>query len=453
MWWRKEHKKNQVKKESQQGRDQWWIWSREAMKWLHQRYLLLHQKALGKPDTKVSILWARKLRSTLERWDPLYTHTHQATQNEMLMKLGLLKSGNLMNWWMIERWDPQTERPVVCSQRAHQFVIEDDETESELSLESRSFLHRVNDQVRKRQNQSSKDALEDSEEHSVIWWMFLSSTLQASVFMGKNYSDNWHSIKNTDLTMKQMFDISEKLVSEQSNEIYGVKTMGKLFMEVFVFDWWWTSHQSSAHKVYVFSDAVLCLGKMNENPQSNCAWEDRLTWFKSSSEYRTLDRIDGEAMEFDWNIFPGFTTLQVSHKIKELLLRLSVTPEKFTGRIIFMSMFNDISWGSRDNKKECESNAQLVSLYAKRFGAGQWSFLGPGSEKKWYSIREDSHKVNGTELQRRWCWHSQKADIQSSEPRVHSPEECLKAKVVENCRYTIVPTRKRFKLFFSQLLL
>ena len=30
------------------------------------------------------------------------------------------------------------------------------------------------------------------------------------------------------------------------------------------------------------------------------------------------------------------------------------------------------------------------SLYAKRFGAGQWSFLGPGSEKKWYSISKDS---------------------------------------------------------------
>ena len=30
------------------------------------------------------------------------------------------------------------------------------------------------------------------------------------------------------------------------------------------------------------------------------------------------------------------------------------------------------------------------SLYAKRFGAGQWSFLGPGSKKKWYSISEDS---------------------------------------------------------------
>ena len=72
-------------------------------------------------------------------------------------------------------------------------------------------------------------------------------------------------------------------------------------------------------KVFVFSDSVLYLGKMNENPQSNVEWEDRLTWFKSSPEYRTLDRIDGEPMEFEWNIFPGFTTLQLSHKVQELL--------------------------------------------------------------------------------------------------------------------------------------
>ena len=97
-----------------------------------------------------------------------------------------------------------------------------------------------------------------------------------------------------------------------------------------------------------------------------------------------------EPMEFEWNIFPGFNTLQLSQEVQELLLRLNETPENFTGRIIFMSMFNDISWGSRDNKIECESNSQLVSLFARRFGAGQWSFLGPGSEKKWYSISEDS---------------------------------------------------------------
>ena len=54
----------------------------------------------------------------------------------------------------------------------------------------------------------------------------MSTTLQASVFMGNNYSDNWHSIKNTeDLTMIQMFYLSEKLITEQSDGIYGVKTI------------------------------------------------------------------------------------------------------------------------------------------------------------------------------------------------------------------------------------
>ena len=87
-------------------------------------------------------------------------------------------------------------------------------------------------------------------------------------------------------------------------------------------------------------------------------------------------------------MFPGYNALQLSQEVKSLLLRLDETPENFTRRIIFMSMFNDISWGSKDNEKDCESNANLVSLYAKRFPAGQWSFLGLGSEKKWYSISE-----------------------------------------------------------------
>ena len=95
-----------------------------------------------------------------------------------------------------------------------------------------------------------------------------------------------------------------------------------------------------------------------------------------------MDTIDGEPMEFEWNIFPGFTTLPLCSNVQELLSRLSVTPEKLTGRII------DISWRSKDNEKERESSAQLVSPYAKRFSPGQWSFLGLASEKKWYSTHE-----------------------------------------------------------------
>ena len=40
-------------------------------------------------------------------------------------------------------------------------------------------------------------------------------------------------------------------------------------------------------------------------------------------------------------------------------------------------------------KRECLANVRLVSLYARKFGQGNWSFIGPGSEKKWYSLKED----------------------------------------------------------------
>ena len=63
----------------------------------------------------------------------------------------------------------RTGRPVVCPQRGartQQFIIGDNEAESELLLGSRSSLHRVNDRVRKVQEQSSKDATQDSNKHS-----------------------------------------------------------------------------------------------------------------------------------------------------------------------------------------------------------------------------------------------------------------------------------------------
>ena len=115
--------------------------------------------------------------------------------------------------------------------------------------------------------------------------------------------------------------------------------------------------------------------------------------------------------------FPGYNTLQLCDKVKSLLLRLDETPENFTGRIIFMSMFNDISWGSKDNENECESNAQLVSLYAKRFGKGQWSFLGLGSEKSGVLSVKIVHEEFGTMWLKGCCWNSQKAVQRSTQKR------------------------------------
>ena len=71
----------------------------------------------------------------------------------------------------------------------------------------------------------------------------------------------------------------------------------------------------------------------------------------------------------------------------------------------------EIKWDTRESKRQRNrmlANARLVLLCARRFGKRQWSFIDPRSEKKGYSVKENSHKESGTKLQKRCCWNSQR---------------------------------------------
>ena len=51
--------------------------------------------------------------------------------------------------------------------------------------------------IAKMLNRSPEDLMQDIDKRSMIWGMFMPSTVDASEFMGKNCSDNLHSNKNT----------------------------------------------------------------------------------------------------------------------------------------------------------------------------------------------------------------------------------------------------------------
>ena len=196
----------------------------------------------------------------------------------------------------------------------------------------------------------------------------MAATMNATTFMGKNFVDIRNSIMNSrDLTLKHMFDITSKLVSEQDeinnldNIQWGKNSWKRLSLigdEVVI------NLQST--KVYVFSDSVLCFGRILQHPESNEAWKKRIEGITTDKCYRDYDGINGESTEFEWNIFPGFTTLQLCGKVTDLLSNLGDTPETFTGRILFMSMFNDISCDRKNNKEECVANAKVVTILAKK---------------------------------------------------------------------------------------
>ena len=135
-------------------------------------------------------------------------------------------------------------------------------------------------------------------------------TMNAATFMGKNFQDNQNSIMNTsDLTLKRMFDISAKLVSEQ-DEIFKGDTIH------------WEKHSwkylsligdetiinLQRAKFHVLSDSVLCLGRVHQHPKSNEYWKERTGRITTDPSHIDYDGICGEPTEFEWNIFPGFTT-------------------------------------------------------------------------------------------------------------------------------------------------
>ena len=101
--------------------------------------------------------------------------------------------------------------------------------------------------------------------------MLMAATMNAATFMGKNFMDIQNSIMNSrDLTLKHMFDITSKLVSEQ-DEINNLDNIqwGKNSWKQLSLIGDETVINLQRTKVYVFSDSVLCLGRIHQHPDSN----------------------------------------------------------------------------------------------------------------------------------------------------------------------------------------
>ena len=232
--------------------------------------------------------------------------------------------------------------------------------------ETTEFVNKVRNQVRIRQKRMSNNA-EDCTEHSIMWGMFMATTLNAVTFMGKNFSTMQNVVQNEEnQTFKQMFDIIAQTI-HNDDEIYCLDkivyqrntwTQLSLINDPVII-----SLQST--KVYVFSCSVLCFGKVLQLPECNEAWKNRVAGVRADRNYKDFEDVKGESTEFEWNIFPGFTSLQLCDRISFLLSSLGQSPETFTGRILFMSMFNNISCDRKDNKDECLKNADFVKTFAK----------------------------------------------------------------------------------------
>ena len=134
--------------------------------------------------------------------------------------------------------------------------------------------------------------------------------MKAAVHLGQDYHENPRTTKNTDFDqVKALFGISQSFILNHKSEKNGISTIEwkttPWMRSILVHD---RAIKLSNLQVHLFSDSVLCLGKIHEHPTSTQKWKDQIGWLMDFKDYQELNGIDGEPVEFEWNIFPGHNT-------------------------------------------------------------------------------------------------------------------------------------------------
>ena len=76
----------------------------------------------------------------------------------------------------------------------------------------------------------------------------------------------------------------------------------------------------------------------------------QISTFQQAKEYAELSGKYAEPIQFEWNIFPGFISIEKSDGSTK-------NQEQSEGRILFMSRLKDINWTKNGNSIECISNS------------------------------------------------------------------------------------------------
>ena len=173
----------------------------------------------------------------------------------------------------------------------------------------------------------------------------------------------------------------------------------------------------------------MCLGRILSNPESNEAWEQRLGWIKSSKIFRNFDRVDGEPMEFEWNIFPGFQHVAAQRRSQKFTVQIGRNTGQFHRKnSIYVDVQRHFLWIKKTTIKNVwqMTNSYLCTREDLEKGNGYSLVL--VLRKSGIVSKKTVLKEFGTKLQKGCCWNSQKADVQFSALRAHCPEVNSKSK-------------------------
>ena len=253
-----------------------------------------------------------------------------------------------------------------------------------------------------------------------MWGLFMTSSMNAVIHLEPRHAENLEVHKNSRFEeIQSLFDITKKLILE-NQEILNVNSIGSenpswarsALLNDQAIKW-------TKARVHVYSDSVLCLGRINDPKEAMKRWTGQVAEFQMENSFEELLGLDGEPIEFEWNIFPGFTSLQILQKIHSDLEEADIKPEEFSDRIIFVSMFNDINV----DKKEMMHLVPWLLWQSKITLPNSWKDSG----HSWDPEKKESGCVgmitnqeeDGTQKLLKWCESLKSQDLPYSKEQTH----------------------------------
>ena len=128
--------------------------------------------------------------------------------------------------------------------------------------------------------------------------------MKAAIHLGPNYLANLEVNKKTNFEeIEILFNITQKLILEHSEGILDVKPLESTSPS-------WTRQVLSHDHVDKSKSTCLLTCSRSNNKMGRSSYSRCILLKKE------LLGTDGEAIEFEWTIFPGFSSLQILQEIQ-----------------------------------------------------------------------------------------------------------------------------------------
>ena len=283
----------------------------------------------------------------------------------------------------------------------------------------------------------------------------MTSTLEAPIFMGKEYSENLRSNKKYKEQSQQWnrcLTCLKKLIVGHSDEIMEWPQLIGRILHVNNY-LWLVMKKSSVSRTRRFAYfLILCYAMERCTRTHNQRLSGKTSWRGSKVHQNT--ELWTQLTENRWNSSGNFRRI---HYIaaRPRSPKVPFENEHRARRIERTDHLHvDLKKTSHGDLKTINRNATWASssfLFVRKDfhqEEGHSSYM--DQKRSGILLMLTDHKENGTESLNWWWSNSEKADTQFSVPRVHCPEEHSKAKEVEIFLYTSELMENDWNRFFAQ---